>query len=306
MALIEPWAAATASGGGLGGGLIGTDWERGSGTCASLSGGGWVPLVVAGMSGGLVNLYDVRASPGYDGGRAALAASLRRQGGWGIERVDGSRLHVRVSNNDWRLEALWGKRRGSLGDVRGERRVGLGERALETTSTLVSLVCSGQHHLAVLSSAGELSCFDLRKLSVCTHVTAGEPPPPMVHAAMTGGDGAGTQPPATVGPKGARYTEEFDWRAGRMLADSQMFCDVLSRGGAVSMACDNVKVVTCRADDARTAAVDFKTGQVLSITFSCTAYRMCSLTRDLVDRSSTFYGPAPRHHSRHGTISPRA
>ena len=274
------------------------------------------------MSGGLVNLYDIRVSPGYDGGRAAIAASLRRQGGWGIERVDGSRQHVRVSNNDWRLEALWGQRRGALGDVRGEPRVGLGDRARETT-TLVSVVCSGQHHLAVLSSAGELSCFDLRKLSVCTHVSAGEAPPPMVHAAMTGGDGARTQPPATAGPKGARYTEEFDWRAGRMLADSQMFCDVLSRGGAVSMACDNVKVATCRAEDARIAAVDFKTGrQVLSSAFSYTPYRMCSLTSDLVppslppslhpslppplDRSSNFYGPAPRHHSRHSTVSPRA
>ena len=27
-----------------------------------------MPLVVAGMCGGLVNLYDVRASPGFDGG----------------------------------------------------------------------------------------------------------------------------------------------------------------------------------------------------------------------------------------------
>lgn len=30
----------------------------------------WMPLVVAGMSSGLVNLYDVRASPGFDGGSA--------------------------------------------------------------------------------------------------------------------------------------------------------------------------------------------------------------------------------------------
>jgi hypothetical protein len=41
-------------------------------------GGGWVPLVVAGMAGGVVNLYDVRVSGGFHGGRAALAAVLSR------------------------------------------------------------------------------------------------------------------------------------------------------------------------------------------------------------------------------------
>ena len=47
LELLEPWAA-----------------------CEEGNEGGvrWMPLVVAGMAGGLVNLYDVRASPGFDGG----------------------------------------------------------------------------------------------------------------------------------------------------------------------------------------------------------------------------------------------
>ncbi len=47
--------------------------------------------------------------------------------------------------------------------------------------------------------------------------------------------------------------------------ESQTFCDVLARGGAVGMAGDAVKMVVCRADDGRVSAADMSSGQVCCV-----------------------------------------
>ena len=194
--------------------------------------------------------------------RAALAASLlRRQGS--VERVGASRQQVRVSSFDWRLEALWGER-SQLHEPRPlmKARDHGGVQQVQ----LVSVRCSGWG-LVVLDSTGEVSCFDLRRLGVCVNMLAGEslPPPAAAPAAPAPAAEAGAPPSQNHNVKNGRFSSEFDWRAGKQLAASQTFCDVLCRGGAVGhLVCDRVKAVTCRAHDGRVHALDVKSGQVLS------------------------------------------
>ena len=255
LALVEPWAAVR---------------EDGASGVLGGVGGGWVPLVVAGMAAGVVNLYDIRVPAGYHGGRAALVASLCRSGGGGgVARVGSSRLHVRVARSDWRLAALWGQRIGSGVDTSASQLL---PQVLRTSPTLVSVKCGGQHQLATQNSQGEVACFDLRRLGVCVNLQVGEhlaspqSIPVSTRAASSGfseGGGVDKMPGhEPTGIKGGRYTSALEWEAGAKLSRAHTFCDVMSRDGAVEMACDGVKVVSCQAEDGRISALELASGQV--------------------------------------------
>lgn len=168
-----------------------------------------------------------------------------------------------MSSFDWRLEALWGER-SQLHEPRPLMKGRDHGGASQVGSSLVSVRCCGWG-LAVLDSSGEVSCFDLRRLGVCVNMLAGErlPPPAAVTTAVDDAAAAGADQRSQTNVKHARFSSEFDWRAGKQLASSQTFCDVLCRGGAVDMVCDRVKAVTCRGEDGRVAALDVRSGQVL-------------------------------------------
>ena len=258
LVLVEPWA--------------GVREDGASGVLGGV-GGGWVPLVVAGMAAGVVNLYDIRVPAGYHGGRAALVASLcRGGGGGGVARVGSSRLHVRVARSDWRLAALWGQRIGSGLDTSASQLL---PQVLRTSPTLVAVKCGRQHQLAAQNSQGEVACFDLRRLGVCVNLQVGEhlASPESIavstRAASSGfSEGGGVDTLSghePTGIKGGRYTCALEWDASAKLSRAHTFCDVMSRDGAVEMAGDGVKVVSCQAEDGKISALELASGQVSAL-----------------------------------------
>ena len=82
------------------------------------------------------------------------------------------------------------------------------------------------------------------------HELASEKLPPC--GGIARGSAAGERDAASrqqTGVKDGKFSSEFDWRAGKTLADSQTFCDVLCRGGAVDMVrvvCNEIiKILSC-------------------------------------------------------------
>ena len=208
--------------------LMANDWGGSSGD-----------FLVAGLANGSVQMFDPRVHPS-----SALVCHM-------VRKYSHTLQNPRFTQ-DWALGSL----QGHSSDFRSALDSAEAQGAANGSAVSHLCLTSWGLRLGVLDKSGTLSLFDLRSLGVSAKRSVGEET--SHHARPT------KQTAAAGGSRSAeRYAEAFDWEAPSLFSRSQIFCDVVCRGGSCGMSADARKVVAGGAEDGRVCAVELKSGKVL-------------------------------------------